>query len=81
MSTMELEGSHSGTEFECPNCGCDGVPLRGGSQSTCPRCHESFTTQRGDGFVLVERDGWAVTLSLPATTDGVDGEIRSDASL
>jgi protein-arginine kinase activator protein McsA len=78
---MALDSSRSGAEFECPGCGRGLVSFQGAGRPTCPRCHESFTVQVGDGFVLVEDDGWVVTLSLPASTGRrVEREPWSDST-
>lgn len=81
MSTTEPDGTETGgIEFTCARCGHDGLAVVGDARVTCPSCSTTFAVRVADGFALLERDGWTVTVSLDvpdglATPDPGDGPV------
>lgn len=68
---MDDAGTSGSFDIDCPSCDrrfafgkwarharCERV------EPSCPACDESFSVRVGTEFALVERDGWAVSVSV-----------------
>ncbi|WP_132057326.1 hypothetical protein [Halorussus amylolyticus] len=67
-------------EISCPQC--EGRWTHRGQadhlERTCPHCHASFSVRVHDDFALVEREGWAVAVSVSASGDHPTAGVAGD---
>lgn len=63
------------TELDCPACGYDHVLAGPNRTAVCPKCDETYSLIRHDGFAMIEMDGWITRVAVDRADEPISGVV------